>query len=607
MATISRGCTWPFNPLDLRPHPRLIVAPQRLARLQRGSATHLTSRIRELADAMLEQPVVERVMDGRRLLTVARSVLDRCSILGLAHLLWGGPYAARVRDELAAVAAFSDWNPAHFLDTAEMAAAVAIGLDWCWDALTPDERAGAASAIVRHALGPVAQADGWWQTHHNNWNQVCYGGLVMAALTVAPEHPTVVEKWLSEARNGIEPGLRVYGPEGVYLEGPTYWEYGTTYSVLMADALKTAMNADWGVAHAAGFLASAGFAQACTAPSGLPFCYGDSWHRPLLLAPLPWMFSQLGDAESLAWAQAHLARFKSEARFLAFATLWSADVVEAQAIPSQAVHPQAVHPQAGARSHDNLTWVGHGLVEVASLRSAWTPDAWWIGLKAGHLQVSHGHLDAGSIELEAFGVRWFTDLGAEAEIYNRLDGWTTEQQAHRWNYLRTHNHGHNVLQIGHGAQQVAGHNPIKSGAGWAVANLSAAYADVADTVHRGVALFENGILIQDEIFGLREKAVHWQIFTQAEITCHGDSATLRHAGQSLTVRIVEPVGAIFSTASALPNSAIEDQNHLYRRLVVELRSAELQAAELPIQETTLRVRIFCGDGQLPPAQRLATW
>ena len=595
--TISPAGTQPFKAGDLRPHPRLIITPQRLAGLQRGSAPHLTSRIRELADAMLEQPVVERVMEGRRLLTVARSVLDRCSILGLAHLLWGGPYAARVREELAAVAAFSDWNPAHFLDTAEMAAAVAIGLDWCWDALTPDERAGAASAIVRHALGPVAQADGWWQTHQNNWNQVCYGGLVIAALTVAPEHPTIVEKWLSEARNGIEPGLRVYDPEGVYLEGPTYWEYGTTYSVLMADALNTAINADWGVAHAAGFLASAGFAQACTAPSGLPFCYGDSWHRPLLLAPLPWMFSQLGDAERLAWAQAHLARFKSGPRFLAFATLWSADVVKAPADPAQ-----TVHSKAGAKAQDTLTWVGHGLVEVASLRSAWTPDAWWIGLKAGHLQVSHGHLDAGSIELEAFGVRWFTDLGAEAEIYNRLDGWTTEQQAHRWNYLRTHNRGHNVLQIGHGEQQVAGHNPIKSGAGWAVANLSAAYADVADTVHRGVALFENGILIQDEISGLKEKSVRWQVFTTAEVTCHGSTATLQLGGQSLTIRILEPEGAVFSTDSAQPESAVEDQNHGFRRLVVEV-----PLSKSPLQENTVSVRIFCGDGQLPPAQRLVTW
>ncbi len=572
----------PFSDADLRPHPRLIMTPQRLAALQQGSSRHLKARIRELADAMLDQPVAERVMEGRRLLTVSRAVLDRCSILGLAHLLWGGPYAARVRDELAAVAAFRDWNPAHFLDTAEMAAAVAIGLDWCWDALTPDERAGAESALLRHALGPVADTDGWWQTHHNNWNQVCYGGLVMAALAIAPQHSAVVHHWLTAARHGIEPGLRVYAPEGVYLEGPTYWEYGTMYSVLLADSLKTAIAADWGVAHAAGFLASAHFAQACTAPSGFPFCYGDSWHRTLLLAPLPWMFTQLGDSQGCAWAQTHLARFQSGARFLAYAALWSAETAA---------------QQADAEAPNKLTWIGHGLVEVASLRSAWTADAWWIGLKAGHLQVSHGHLDAGSIELEAGGVRWFTDLGPEPDIYNRLDGWTTEQQAHRWTYLRTHNRGHNLIQIGHGAQRVAGHNPIRGGAGWAVATLSAAYADVANTVQRGVALFENGILIQDEIDGLRDKAVSWQVYTHVDITCHGDRAILRHAGRSLTVRVVEPHGAVFSIASAQPETEVEEQNHLYRRLVVEV----------PIHDSAIRVRVFCGEGHVPPLQRLDDW
>ncbi|MEZ5136339.1 MAG: hypothetical protein R2699_15110 [Acidimicrobiales bacterium] len=51
--------------------------------------------------------------------------------LGLVWLVEGDPaYAARGWAELEALIAFPDWNPIHFLDTAEMTHAVAVGYDW---------------------------------------------------------------------------------------------------------------------------------------------------------------------------------------------------------------------------------------------------------------------------------------------------------------------------------------------------------------------------------------------------------------------------------------------------------------------------------------------
>ena len=42
--------------------------------------------------------------------------------------------------ELRAAAAFPDWNPSHFLDTAEMTHAFAIGYDWLYEGLGPEAR-----------------------------------------------------------------------------------------------------------------------------------------------------------------------------------------------------------------------------------------------------------------------------------------------------------------------------------------------------------------------------------------------------------------------------------------------------------------------------------
>ena len=53
-----------------------------------------------------------------------------------------------------AAAAFEDWHPPHFLDTAEMTNAVAIGYDWLYDVLTPEQRATLKTAIIEKGLKP---------------------------------------------------------------------------------------------------------------------------------------------------------------------------------------------------------------------------------------------------------------------------------------------------------------------------------------------------------------------------------------------------------------------------------------------------------------------
>ena len=105
------------------------------------------------------QPPPERVLIGPRLLAVSRTVLDRVLTLALLYRLDGDRrWVARAREELLAAAAFSDWNPDHFLDVAEMAHAFAIGYDWMYDALTPDDRTMIRRALVDKGLQPAAQA-----------------------------------------------------------------------------------------------------------------------------------------------------------------------------------------------------------------------------------------------------------------------------------------------------------------------------------------------------------------------------------------------------------------------------------------------------------------
>src|SRR5439155_17966731 len=109
-------------------------------------------------------------------------------------------FAVRAKKELFTAAAFDDWNPSHFLDVAEMSLAFAIGYDWLYAQLAPGERATLKAAMLKHGLAfaPAAYAERgpadrhlWWATAPTNWNQVCNGGLLAAALALADEEPAL--------------------------------------------------------------------------------------------------------------------------------------------------------------------------------------------------------------------------------------------------------------------------------------------------------------------------------------------------------------------------------------------------------------------------------
>ncbi len=89
-------------------------------------------------------------------------------------------------EELKAVCSFQDWNPSHFLDVAEMAAGIALALDWAGEWLSPEVEKLARQSLVEKALKPgvAASLNNWWINVNHNWNLVCNGGLSLAALAV---------------------------------------------------------------------------------------------------------------------------------------------------------------------------------------------------------------------------------------------------------------------------------------------------------------------------------------------------------------------------------------------------------------------------------------
>ena len=116
-----------------RGHPRLMLKDKDLGRLRacypEDPALQKCWRdVKEDADRCLTRSPLVYKRVGPRLLSVSRDCLRRIYALALAYR-WTGEekYAAKARQNLLEVCAFQDWNPSHFLDTAEISNAVGIG------------------------------------------------------------------------------------------------------------------------------------------------------------------------------------------------------------------------------------------------------------------------------------------------------------------------------------------------------------------------------------------------------------------------------------------------------------------------------------------------
>jgi hypothetical protein len=563
-------------------HPRLIADAATWENLRARRATDLQlaallTAIEGEARSILTQPPAEHRKIGRRLLDVSRLVQRRTLTLAVAYRVTGDTaFLRRAEDEMLAAAAFADWNPSHFLDVAEMTAALALGYDWLHGDLPPEARRTIRTAIVekglRPALDAIASPNGW-PTTENNWNQVCFGGAVLGALAVGDEEPGIAGKILTQARTHTVHGMRAYAPDGIYPEGPSYWSFGISYSVLTIAALQSALGTDWQLAESAGFLASAGVFLQLTAPSGRFFNFSDCAEPGSIEPALFWFARRLGNP-GLVTAQLEALKpligktsvdgFPGESgRLLPLAAIWWPDRTAdtAPALP--------------------LRWHGRGSNPVAVFRSSWTdPNAFYLGLKGGAANLSHAHMDAGSFVFECDGVRWARDLGRqdyESLESKGVDLWNRHQDSQRWQVFRLNNRSHNTLTIDGQLHRVDGEARIAAFSDadenpYAIVDLTPVFAGQAGCVRRGFRVrHEREVLVQDELAGLKPGSdVRWAMATGAEVAIEDDGARaiLSEHRRQLMVRLLAPTSARFEVIAADPPDDGFNASNPGRRLLV---------------------------------------
>jgi hypothetical protein len=466
-------------------------------------------------------------------LGISRDFLHRINMLTMVYRIEKDPkILQRINDEVVAACNFPTWNPKHFLDVGEMSLSIALALDWTAGKLPQSTIALAKKSLIEKGINTSWPEDGktpGWVYGTNNWNQVCNAGMIAASIVIAETDPKLAAKTIQRSIDGLNIALREYAPDGAYPEGPTYWGYGTMFSVVTAAMLESAFGTDFGMSDFPGFKESAVFGLMTTAPSKLLYNYADCQEVPELYPEftLSWFASKTGNRTFLneEYFMMPVEEMGKISRLAGAGLVWTSQFEE-----------KVTSEIPGA-------WKGKGANPIVVFKGEGNNlNRYYFGGKGGRGTVNHGNMDGGSFIFELNGVRWVIDPGNQS--YGMLERigfnlWGRCQECDRWKLLTKNNFGHSTISVNNELHVVdgmaslvsfkAGENPE------AIFDMTPTFKGQLKSASRKfVKDSPKSLLIEDNIeISAETKFITWQLMTTAEIEIVNGGAILRKDGKML--------------------------------------------------------------------------
>jgi hypothetical protein len=564
-------------------HPRLLLNDDGLERLRvvirdTPQAHRLYLEAAKEADRLLTQPPVDYRSIGQRGPAGARHACDRIYTLALLYRLdRKRTYLDRAAKELRAIAAFHDWNPTRFLDTAELTHAMAIGYDWLYGALSPDDRQVVRDAIFQKGLDPaipIYERQINWTTNHYYWNPVCNGGLTVGALAVAEDDMQKCEAIVRFAIDSLPRATASYSSDGGWPEGESYWNSATKYFSLMLAALESAVGTDFGLGVNKRLERTGRFRIYTTGPTNRVFNFGDAAEDDGSAPQMFWLGRRTGQPV-FAWQESR--HIEKTGRTEPLDLVW---YERDQRMPSGLAWPlDAIFPTVG----------------VATFRSSWEdPDALFLAAAARDNKAPHAHLDLGNFVLDAGGVRWAIDLGPDDYGSGGING-----RPH-FSYYRTRTESHNTLTVDNESQDARAdaritRHEFTPDLAWVQFDLAHAYPGKVRMMQRRIGIAQRqAVLIQDSVHADQPVEALWGMITDAEITLAGQRAELRKDNWVLAAEILSPRHALFdveSTHSQPPQNPNTGTRKLIARLGEKITNLELNIVLTPYRSGQQKPRI----------------
>ncbi|MBQ6894155.1 MAG: hypothetical protein IJN40_01510, partial [Clostridia bacterium] len=245
-------------------HPRVVVDRDDITRIKKQVKTDANmakwaKNIIDKSNTLLSAPALPYKKVSNSYVDIEEG-LDRVLTLGMAYLLTDDKrYALRCFSEIEPICKLDDWNMQYsFLDTSELCGIVAIGYDWCYDALTEDQRKLAEDAMYNQTLVNIQKSyyEGadkcYWGISIGNWNPVCNGSSTLGAIAIFEKYPELLSDFLSNGMHAMTLSMILFYPDGAWIEGPIYGNYAMQWLSKAIESYENAIGTELGFLNTPG-------------------------------------------------------------------------------------------------------------------------------------------------------------------------------------------------------------------------------------------------------------------------------------------------------------------------------------------------------------------
>lgn len=514
--------------VTLSQHPRLFFSEEEEQQIMTLAAKEpllqqLIDILKLEAEKMLSLPAQQPGEEGEGILWKSREQISRMLTLSLAYRLFDDDnYAQKVEQELLNVCSFKSWHPKRFLDVAEMTTAVAIGYDWCFDKLSAETKEIVENSIIEKAFTPAwkyydEELESSWVWKNTNWNIVCHSGMVNGALAFAEAAPSEAAKIIEYAIQYTPINIKHFAPNGVYYEGPTYWNYTCSYLMLLLDNLKRNLGSDFGLAEMSGLSETAKYYIQSLSPSKRVFNFADSGIKTeATYTPVYFFWSRRFNQPEIAefyrgYLQEALNNTVGQGEFI-FPRLFFLSIPWFD--QSNGV--------GGLNPGKLKVYEGEPDILIFNGDESEMENRLFLISKGGDPDMAHNQLDVGSFIIENQQIRWGLDLGSDS--YSLPSFFDYRPDGARWHYFRNTNLAHNTINIDGKIAYSRGTGFLKkwnenSEKPFGIYDLTSCYNGQAESVSRGFKMLAPDVMLcRDEVV-LKEgsEVLNWRFISDAEV------------------------------------------------------------------------------------------
>lgn len=614
-------------------HPSLLITEEDLARMQQYLADGdpffkaVYDNTLSYCNNAVNEPMPEYKLDAAnlRLEDLHNFPTNPLPALALMYRLSGDKrFLEHARGVLAAVSTFEDWGaPRHFLDAGVATTYVALAYDLLYDELTKPERAAVENVIMENTLKPGLkgmESGDFWTYSAANWNTICHTGIRLGAYVCYESNPDWCAEIIAMTFNRETEYIRAFEPMGQSEEGQGYFDYGTSFMEIGFEADYNMLGTDFGLSDTNG-LRNAGWFPLRSGGTMAGISLGDGEALSKVALPRLWFARRYDDVELGKIIFDKLSSEKSyEWRMLVF---YDRDFYDRAMNADDAVMPQL-------DSHIPA-------LDLISFRDSWSQNGSYISIHAGKNNASHGHMDAGQVDIQADGVYWVMgSLGKDNYVYPGYfdatrpgyeDAISEQASAGREHFYRIRAEGKTAVVVKEtGKADIrTDQNPVgvpiiekivsKPKGGFCTVDLTDAYSRDVRSYRRGIMMSNERrvMTIQDEIeTKSTTSTIWWLMNTPADISVSEDgrSALLSMGEKHMWVGLDAQDGAVFREipASYLPGESFpltRNTPNTTKKLAVELKNT--QKASITVNFVPLNVGEKEPGVKIPTTKPLDKW